>query len=101
MVYTGKGRVPVKIHSMSVTDKVTLVYETTTESLFWGLVPPSIEVDIGDELFLDKVSSAGNITITEYQSPLDQVFTYLSLGLYVPYHVKIEGWGDKVKNDFN
>jgi hypothetical protein len=69
-------------------------------SLLWGLVPDRVHYELGDELFKDRVTAIGNLVITEYQTPMDQVMMYLSLGLYVPLHVKVEGWGTKVKNDF-
>ncbi|WP_034720485.1 hypothetical protein [Bacteriovorax sp. DB6_IX] len=99
-VFTGKGRVPVEIHSKSVSGKVKIIYEVEQESLLWGLMPKRRYFDMGDLLFRDRVSAVGNLTITHYQSPMDQFWTYLSLGLYIPSRTRIEGWGSKVINDF-
>jgi len=99
-IYTGKGRIPIEIHSDKVSDKIFLTHEVEKHSLLWGIVPDRVHYEMGDLMYKNRVVAIGNLTITEYQSFSDQVWTLLSLGLYVPSHVKIEGWGSRIKNDF-
>lgn len=96
-VYTGEGRLDVLIDSPKSQKKEVVIFEKQYESLLWGKIPGEYKIDLGDELLLSNINKVGKIEVIQYQSAKDQLLTIFSLGLYIPYHVKVIGWGEKLE----
>lgn len=65
------------------------------EFYLWGLVPKDHTVEIDRELSQSGLISAANITIEEYQTTEDLIYSWISLGMYIPRHYKVRGFGIK------
>jgi hypothetical protein len=65
------------------------------EFYLWGLVPKDHTVEVDIQLSKAGLISAANITIEEYQTTEDLIYSWLSFGLYIPRTYKVKGFGIK------
>ncbi|MFT6070367.1 MAG: hypothetical protein ACJAT2_000833 [Bacteriovoracaceae bacterium] len=65
------------------------------EFYLWGLVPKDHIVKIDEKLSESGLISAANISIEEYQTTEDLIYSWLSFGLYIPRTYKVRGFGIK------
>ena len=89
------NKFPVNIASSSSRAKLNVVVEFQEYFLLWGLMPSENSIDLSDRLGRYEIGNVGNITIEQYQTFYDQFLTLFSFGLYIPYHYRLSGWGDK------
>lgn len=66
--------------------------EATRRNLFWGLkADRSATLDVLLDQNLQPGEAAGSLTITEHYTFVDAFLDFLSIGIYRPYTVVIEG----------
>lgn len=69
--------------------------EGKKEFYLWGFLPKEHVVLVDKEMSRAGLISAANITIEEYQTTTDKVWTWISLGLFIPRTYKVRGFGIK------
>jgi hypothetical protein len=93
--YVSSSNAKVGISSPRKVDKIRIKYEKTFDFVLWGNEPHRGHIiDFDEDVFRNETYAVGNLVITQYQTGLDKFLTFFSFGMIIPYHLKVEGWGE-------
>lgn len=63
------------------------------EFYLWGLIPSHHNVDISEVMSSAGLVTSAGITVEDYQTFSDKIWALMTLGLYIPKHFRLKGWG--------
>ena len=95
--FVSVGNRPVKISSGKNSDR-SLEFEGTKDFYFWGMFPKIERIDVEDIAISLGALEPGYVTVSEYMSFKNTMYSILTLGMYCPVDYKIKILS---KKDFN
>lgn len=59
----------------------------------WGLIPNQHVVNLSEVLSAGGLITGAGLTVEDYQTFEDKVWSVVTLGLYLPRHYRVKAWG--------
>ena len=94
--YQSNETIPVLWGSQKELTDETKVVLGKKDFYLWGLYPESQSVFLDDEFKKVGFQKVNKTVIEEFQSALDKIKEYATLGMYIPKRYKLIGHGKKV-----
>lgn len=74
-------------------------FEISREFYLWGTIPKQQIIDVDSVLMQHHHLKMAEVAITQFRNSQDWFFAFMTLGLYVPVHYKLEFRGERYESD--